>query len=406
MLKADLIKVRLEQRGAYVRVKHVAADYHYLGLAGDLIRLITQHRGKRRKDWTEAVRRYEGDSLEYNIIRGLAAVLEARCTFHNEPPVAPAELRAYLFAGGPVTTQPDLFTPQTRAQRIADAAQHYNLTPAAIDSALFADLAEEQILVDIGGSISPGEVIARYNLELARGVLYWAREVRITVYDNYKDLFKYIKLFKLMYTIVPLKEEDGYHVTLYGPISPFVQSTIRYGLQFAKFMPALLLGERWRMVAEVQPSGAKGPGQYLLDHQTDLQTHFRGSPLFDSKLEANFAAEFEAKFGGAERKWELTREDELIIVGDTVMIPDFALTHRTEGRRALVELVGFWHPQYLRRKIEKVRAAKRTDLILLVYEDINLTEDSFDEASAGEVLYFKRKPVLKDVLAAAERCAI
>jgi predicted nuclease of restriction endonuclease-like RecB superfamily len=163
---------------------------------------------------------------------------------------------------------------------------------------------------------------------------------------SFVDVFKFIKLFKLMHSVAPLAPRtgeghaEGYRITLYGPISPFVKSTQRYGIQFAKFLPAL------------------------------------------------------------------AREDEVIVVGDTVMIPDFSFTHRKDGRRALLEIVGYWHPDYLRRKLEKVRQAGRRDLILLVYESANVAEGTFEAASASEVLTFKSKPVLKDVLAAVERCAV
>jgi predicted nuclease of restriction endonuclease-like RecB superfamily len=86
------------------------------------------------------------------------------------------------------------------------------------------------------------------------------------------------------------------------------------------------------------------------------------------------------------------------------MIPDFAITHKRDGRRALVELVGFWHPDYLRRKVQKVRAAKRRDLILVVYEGVNLAAEKLRDVP-GQVLYFKNKPVLKDVMAAVEAVA-
>jgi len=45
-------------------------------------------------------------------------------------------------------------------------------------------------------------------------------------------------------------------------------------------------------------------------------------------------------------------------------------------------------------------------LILLVYESANVAEGAFEAAAAGEVLTFINKPVLKDVLAAVERCAL
>jgi predicted nuclease of restriction endonuclease-like RecB superfamily len=144
---------------------------------------------------------------------------------------------------------------------------------------------------------------------------------------------------------------------------------------------------------------------YRLDDRASLTTHFRRSGAFDSRLEADFAAEFEAKFGETRGRWRLTREDEVVLLGDTVMIPDFALTHKQDGRRALVELVGFWHPEYLRRKVAKVRAAQRRDLILVVYEGVNLAKEKLQDVP-GEVLYFQNKPVLKQVMAAVERVAV
>jgi hypothetical protein len=56
--------------------------------------------------------------------------------------------------------------------------------------------------------------------------------------------------------------------------------------------------------------------------------------------------------------------------------------------------------------LAKVRQAERHDLILLVYQSANVAEGVFEAASAGEVLTFTRKPVLKDVLAAVERSAV
>ena len=104
--------------------------------------------------------------------------------------------------------------------------------------------------------------------------------------------------------------------------------------------------------------------------------------------------------------WLLTRETDLLLLGDTVMIPDFVLTdERDAQRKVLVELVGFWHPDYLRRKVEKVRAAQCSHLLLLVSDYLNLTDQDF-EGSPSEVIFFHEKPVLKDVMAAVEAIAL
>ena len=396
MLKGDLIRPRLQYGVGTVRPKILATDYFWLGEATNLRTIFQRNIGKSRASLVTDLRDYEGDKLYYPLLRGLTSILEKRCTYSSDPPVAPATVREALFKEMPALGE-------QRDLQIREVAAQYKVTAQQIEESIFSDLLEEQILCDLGGDITPIAVIDRYNLEVARGILYWAREMRLTVRDNYKDVFKFIKLFKLMHELQPAAD-GGYDITLYGPISPFVKSTIRYGLQFAKFMPALLLCDQWRMEADVRPPGAKSIVQYRLDDSTALKTHFKRSGEFDSRLEADFSAEFHEKYTRSKRKWELTREDELVVVGDSVMIPDFTLTNKKDGRRALVEIVGFWHPDYLRRKIRKVQMAGLTNLILLVYESANVSEEAFKDV-VGEVLFFAKKPMLKKVLDSAERCA-
>jgi uncharacterized protein len=405
MLTADLVRPRLRVRGTTLHVQHLKANEAWLQTAGELTALFQQQVGQAHQAWQAALEQYEGERTDYIPIRGLAKVLEDGATFTPiNAPIDPVQLREKLFAHGPVFSKTDLFNTQTRRDIAAEVAEEVGLSAADIEAALFADRPAEYILTDAGEAWTPETLIARYNLELARGVLYWASEMQIDIHDSYKDFWHYLKLFKLMFWGSP-KEGGGYHVHLDGPISPFVKSTTRYGRQFAAFLPALFLCEKWQMTAEVRMPQSNEKLWYHLDHTSPLRSHFKKSGAFDSRLEADFAAEFEAKFGGERGQWTLTREDEVLLLGDTVMIPDFALTHKKDNRRALVEIVGFWHPEYLNRKLEKVRAANRRDLILLVYEGVNLTEDRLLNVP-GEVLYFPNKPVVKDVMAAVERAAV
>jgi predicted nuclease of restriction endonuclease-like RecB superfamily len=321
-----------------------------------------------------------------------------------ETVVAPADVRERLFGYGPAFAAPDLFRPQTRAVILEQVAQELDTSPDALERALFADRPAEYVLREVGQEWTAEALLTRYNLELARGVLYWASEMRVEIHDHYKDFWRYVKLFKLMFE-AKIREGGGYVVRLDGPISPFVSSTLRYGRQFAAFLPALFLGEQWRMVADIRRAGNEAPLGYRLDCHSSLTSHFKQSGLFDSRLEADFAAEFEAKFGGKRGQWQLQREDEVLLLGNTVFIPDFSVTHKRDGRRALIELVGFWHPDYLRRKVEKVHAANLRNLVLLVFEGVNLSPDKLSDVP-GEVLYFPNKPVLKDVMAAIEACAL
>jgi predicted nuclease of restriction endonuclease-like RecB superfamily len=403
VLTGDLIKPRLKQRKGMVKVDWLDPNSErWQQSAGELIALFEQHIGKSRQSWDIALEQYEGTRTDYIVIRGLGKVLEDSVEFHPIDTVsAPVDLRRRLFMLGPTFAQADLFHPQTRAEMLANLAAEMGIAVDQIETALFADRPAEHLLANVGQVWRPDSLIARYNLELARGVLYWSDQMQVEIHDGYKDFWRYLKLFKLMFEARPLTE-GGYHIYLDGPISPFVKATTRYGRQFAAFLPALLLSEKWQMSARVHPPGFTKTCQYNLDAKSILRTHFKRSGEFDSRLEADFAADFAAKFGGKRGKWTLTREDEVILLGDTVMIPDFALTNKKDGRRVLIEIVGFWTKEYLRRKVEKVRAAERSDLLLLVYEGINLTPDKLEDIP-GEVLYFKNKPVMKDVMAAVER---
>jgi uncharacterized protein len=404
MLTGDLIRPRLTRRGNRLTVDTLPLDDpRWVQTASDLIALWKRHKGKTREVWENAVEDYLGDRVDYITVRGLAKVLTDEAEFETLNTVlSPEDIRKRLFAAGPAFSETDLFHLQTRDVRLAALAADLGTTTAAIETALYADRPGENILADPGPSWTPPEFITRYNLELHRGVLYWSNLMEVKIYDTFKDFWRYLKLFKLMFEAHPI--DGGYHVVLDGPISPFVRSTTRYGRQFAAFLPALLLCERWGMQANIRISTFDDELTYHLDQTTPLTSHFARSGDFDSQLEADFAAEFHEKLGDERGKWQLTREDEVLLLGDTVMIPDFAFTHKENGRRALVEIVGFWHPDYLKRKLAKVRVAGRDDLILLVYEGVNLTDDKLEDIP-GEVLYFATKPIIKHVMDAVERRA-
>ncbi len=406
MLTSELIRPRLRFTGSTLSVEMVdEQDPFLLQTAQDLIALLQRHMGQTQEEWEETLAVYEGARVDYIILRGLAKVLTDAATFTPlETPLPPAQLREQLFARGPLFKHPDMFHPQTREEVLQESAGELGLSREHLDAMLFADRHASYRLTDLGPAWKPSALLARYNLELARGVLYWASHLRIEASSSYKDLWRYIKLFKLMFWAEP-KQGGGFLIDLDGPISPFVSSTLRYGRQMAAFLPALLLCDRWRMTARVRPPQAPGEMLYRLDYTCRLRSHFKGSGMFDSRLEADFASEFEQKMGGKRGHWRLTRESEVLLLGDTVMIPDFILVDdQDENRKIMIELVGFWHPQYLRRKIAKVRAANCSHLLLLVYKGLNVTEEAFQD-TASEVIFFQQKPVLKEVMETVERMA-
>lgn len=403
MLTSDLVRPRLRFSGSTLSIEMVdEQDGALQQTAQELIDLLHSYVGHTQEEWEKAVTQYEGARVDYIFLRGLAKVLTDGATFSPlTTPLPPTVLRERAFAWGPVYKQPDIFHARSRQDVLQEIASEFALAPAQLDGMLFADRHASYRLADAGPAWTPATLLARYNLELARGVLYWASHLTIEASSNYKDLWKFIKFFKLMFW-AEQKPGGGYRIDLDGPISPFVSATLRYGRQMAAFLPALLLCDQWQMRAQVHPPQAKDALTYRLDYTSALSSHFKRSGVFDSRLEADFAHDFEQKIGNKRGHWRLERESEVLLLEDMVMIPDFTfIDDQDESRRVIVELVGFWHPQYLRRKIEKVRVANCAHLLLLVYKGLNVTEEAFQEV-ASEVIFFQQKPVLKEVIEAVD----
>ena len=133
-------------------------------------------------------------------------------------------------------------------------------------------------------------------------------------------------------------------------------------------------------------------GLFVLDENHTLVSHYKDQTVYDSLLEETFAGRFEK----AKTDWVLERETEIVNLKDTVFIPDFAF-HHPDGRTALLEIVGFWHPDYLRRKLDKLRRADRRDLVIAVSRDLNVQEGDFKDIP-GHVFFFKNRIQPKDVI--------
>lgn len=89
------------------------------------------------------------------------------------------------------------------------------------------------------------------------------------------------------------------------------------------------------------------------------------TPLaFDSSLEARLHADFAAlERAGETAGWRLEREPEPILLNETILVPDFAMTR--ENRRVYLEIAGYWRPDYRLRKARKL-AALRGAVALIV----------------------------------------
>ncbi|HEX7033640.1 MAG TPA: DUF790 family protein, partial [Nitrososphaera sp.] len=101
---------------------------------------------------------------------------------------------------------------------------------------------------------------------------------------------------------------------------------------------------------------------------------------FDSLVEEKFARKFN-EVAGEGSGWKLVREPDPLIVADgKAFIPDFMF--EKYGSRVYLEIVGFWTPEYLERKLQKIGQIFKTrnngSDRYRTKSDVTITTDAID----------------------------
>ncbi|OYD87671.1 hypothetical protein CDG77_27990 [Nostoc sp. 'Peltigera membranacea cyanobiont' 213] len=401
MLPTDLLMHR--QNGEEIIPKRLKIDRVTSELAIELINYFQSAVGKTQGVLERQLTDFEGDSTDYRVKRGLAYILKSSfCTFEVVSPLEPQMLRERVFSLAAKSVSSREST-QVTLSRIADELTQElerEVFLEQVRNGLYADLSENKILTVFDAPIAP-DLLNRYNLSQVQGVFYKASKLVLNAHRNvpgeYKLLFRYLKLFQLM-AYIEGDADHGFTITIDGPTSLFNSST-RYGLAIAKLIPALLHVTKWSLSSILQTRDAYTntwkTGRFTLNSECGLVSHYPPGKPYDSMLEASFADKWDALKSG----WALEREVDLIPIPGSVMIPDFRLVH-SDGRTFLLEIVGYWRPEYLQKKFSQVRRAGRDDLILAISERLNLEKAGVKLNDVpGRIVWFKDKLLPKAVLA-------
>lgn len=393
MLPTDLLISR--RNGDTLIPKRLLVNQETLQEATEQINCFQSCVGKTQGELDEKLLTLEGDSPNYKIKRGFAHLLKSHfSTFEIISPLEPEELRQKVFTCSAKVVP----IPQNREQILETLAHQLSqdlnreVFPSEIEKGLYADINENRILTQFDAP-SPEALIHRYNLSQVQGIFYRASHIIINAHRNdpgeYKLLFKYLKLFQLM-AYIEGDSDTGFTITIDGPTSLFQAST-RYGLAIAKMIPALLHVSKWSLKASLQykDTYTKNIRQesFSLDDQCNLVSHYPSQKPYDSMLEMSFATRWEQ----LKTEWKLEREVDLIPLPGSVMIPDFRLIH-PDGRDYLLEIVGYWRPEYLQKKFSQVRRSEVNNLILAVSERLNLEKAGVKVTDVpAKIIWFKDK---------------
>ena len=364
MLTADL--ALSWQRGAQVTPRYInAEDEGWLEAATTLVELFREHQGCTRAELEAALEEYVGAGTDYKILRGLIKLLMDRTEFAAGVEVVPADLRRAVFlkarAAHPVTDE------SGRAQVLAEAGAELVCAPELVRANLYADLPKNQRLVEFEETDARA-LLELYNVAQAQALLYRCVRMRLTVEpqgaEGYRELFGAIKAYRLIHTIKGSPAE-GYEIELDGPVSMFHRSQ-KYGVQMAVFLPALLLCKGWRMRAEIE---SKYSGTSFFEMTSEghaLSSHYLSVVPYENPVREKLLQSW-SRF---ESEWKLETSTEIINLGASAFIPDFALRHEREGHVVYLEILGFWTPPHLQERLQEFAGSGFGNFLLAAWEEL------------------------------------
>ena len=370
MLTKDLLRV--SRAGGNYRPRFAtAADRD---LAARLLGVYQGHVGESLAALDEGTEAIERDTEDFKLVRGFAKLLDRDTTVETRSPVAPDRARQVAFEAAEAV---GVVTEADRETALSRAGDRLDVTASAVEQSLYADRPDRQMVVDFDPRFTPEELVAQYNLSLAQTALFDATEVRARSSDP-KGLISAVKRLGLMYEIrLPEGEASSKNpdlsrrtVVVTGPDALF-RSTRRYGTAFARLLRTLVGTGTWELEATIDDRGTertlglsdadplRPPG---VDPITDLG--------FDSQVEADFATRFESL--GLD--WDLRREPDVLAAGTRAMVPDFAFDYCHADFRVYFEVMGFWTPEYVEKKLDQLATVEEITLLVAVDEDLGVGE--------------------------------
>ncbi|AXR77880.1 DUF790 family protein [Natrarchaeobaculum sulfurireducens] len=383
------------------RVSRAGGGYHpqfttreHRPLAARVIGTYQGHVGEQRGDLEDALAELEAEADHFKLVRGFAALLERDATFETDAALDPERARRAVFEAGEAVGVVD---EGERAMAYVRAGESLSVSADDLERALYADLAERQVLTAVDSRWGPDDLLAQYNLSLAQTALFDATEVRVRSSDP-KALVSAVKRLRLMYEIRRPgddADDDGRtslaserEVVVTGPTHLF-RSSRRYGTRFARLLRTVATADAWYLEATIDDRGTERT--LTLSHEDPVSVP-DAAPVADVEFDSGVEADFAARFENLDLEWTLVREPEPLATGTRVMIPDFAFVYdhgvpgadgdpgagdRARDRvfRVYFEIMGFWTPEYVEKKLAQLADLEDVDMLVAVDDSLGVGEE-------------------------------
>jgi len=390
MLRKDLL-----------RVSRAGGGYHpqfgtrsHRPLAARVIGTYQGHVGHARGDLEDALADLEPEADHFKLVRGFAALLERDVTFETDAAVEPARARRAAFEAAEAV---GVVHEDDRTMALVRAGESLGISADDVARSLYADLEERQVLTDVDSRWDPDDLLAQYNLSLAQTAVFDATELRVRSSDP-KALVSAIKRLRLMYEIRTLEAEKARiegpsrrEVVVTGPTHLF-RATRRYGTRFARLLRTIAKADRWELEATIDDRGTE---RTLSLSDADPISVPDADPVAEVSFDSGVEADFAARFSALDLEWELIREPEPLATGTRVMVPDFAFEYAHSDFRVYFEIMGFWTPEYVEKKLSQLGGLEAVELLVAVDKSLGVGTEI--EARDHRAIVYSDSVRLKDV---------
>ena len=370
----------MTRRGGGYRPLFVGDDEEARRLAARVTGVYQGHVGHAREELEAALSDLEREASDFKLVRGFASLLERDTAFETRAAVDPVRAREAAFEAAEAV---GVVTETEREEALSRAAETVGTDADAVESSLYADLDARQVLTDFSPRWTPETLPAQYDLSLAQTALFDAVEVRVRS-DDPKALVSAVKRLGLMYEIrspVDATSPDARTVVVTGPDALFGRSR-RYGVRFARLLRTVAKGDDWDLEADIDDRGTERTLHLSPEDVAVPGVDPVAEPTYDSGVEADFAA----RFGSLDLDWDLVREPDLLAAGEHAVVPDFAFDYRHAPFRVFFEVMGFWTPEYVEKKLSRFADLEDVAFLVAVDESLGVGE-AVAELTDGAIPY-------------------
>lgn len=335
--------------------------------------------GRKRREFRERMREPLPVFAPRAKLRIVCHLLDKMGPDQLTAPVPPREARWLTF-------QAAAARPIERARILAAAADAFGVGSTELEESLFADLRSDKRIGPLPEELGPERLAVAANLSIVGSLMRRAKRVRIAAWGSTRALVRQARLCGLICLVkrlprtttarardelAPIESvvlpdgalQEGVLLDISGPFAIFRHTEV-YGRALSTLVPRAAWCNRFEITADCVLGRATHTAR-LVVRSGDPIGAGRELSRYDSRLEERFAKEF-ARIAP---QWDVIREPSALDVGDALVFPDFELVNRREpARRWLLEIAGFWTPEYLESKLRRLQRAGLDRLVLCIDE--------------------------------------